>query len=109
MHKRLLVVAMLVVVGMVLPLTADAVCSIRGEVVRVTDSSASSVAYLRPSALSSIIYYGYGPATNPDLRNALRSCENSRHRCYLLGSGASCPTSGTFRFVGTILTVIANP
>jgi hypothetical protein len=106
MHKRLLVVAMLVV-GMVLPLTADAVCSIRGEVVRVTDFTTSSTAYLRTSALSSIIYFG--STTDTDLRNALRSCENSRHRCHLLGNATSCPTSGTFRFVGTISTVIANP
>jgi hypothetical protein len=107
MHKGFLAITMLVVVGLALPLTAQAVCSQIGEVVRVTDTATTSTAFLRTSALSSVVWFG--STLDPDLRNALRSCENSRHRCQLIGNAAACPAAGALRFMGTITTVVANP
>jgi hypothetical protein len=103
--KKLLGMGLAIVsFGLMLPLTASAACGLTGQVVRVLDTVAGTTAYIKTSPLSAVTYTA-GTADS-DLGDALRNCENSGHRCYVLGNVASCPASGS---IGTVTQVIANP
>jgi len=89
---------------LILPLSANAVCSLTGQVVRVYDTATASTAYMRTSGLSNV-YFITG-TTDSDLRDALRNCQNSGQRCNVLGTATSCPASGS---IGTATAVTINP
>jgi hypothetical protein len=105
MKKILIMILGILSFGLVMPLTVNAACALTGQIVRVMDNATATTAYLKTSPLS-ILYYTVG-TTDSDLRDALRNCQNSGQRCYVIGSAASCPTTtGSMGIAGT---VIVNP
>ena len=107
MKKGLVVLVILGAFGLLFPLHARAVCNVAGEVVRLFDTAASTTAYIRPSSLATFVYST--TVVDSDLREAVRSCENSRHRCSVLGNIAACPVVGAIRNIGVPLSVTTNP
>lgn len=104
MKKLLLTGLAIASFGMILPSAANATCTITGEVFRVIDTATGTTAYIKAVPLSGVYYIA--TSLDSDLRDALRSCENSGHRCAVIGSIASCPAGGS---IGTATTVYANP
>ena len=51
-------------------------------------------------------YYGY--TTSSQIAGGLASATASHNRVYVVGDAASCPTSGTYRYIGTILYFYIN-
>jgi len=109
MKKRLLAMSIGIVScwGLILPLAASGACAITGEVVRMADTAGSSTAYLTTTSLATVYYMV--TSIDSDLRDALRSCQNSGKKCYVVGSAATCPSTGTARPMGSAVTIIANP
>ena len=88
---------------------ANAYCTLTGNVVRMLDYTGSGYGYIKTSSLSTVYYRAYTPDT--DLKNALRSCMNSGHKCRVqTGTSTSvCPTTGTGRIMpGSVLNIYAN-
>jgi hypothetical protein len=106
MRKGFIIVGMFVAFSLLFPLAAKAACSVTGEVVRIFDDGTTTYVYLRSLTLGTFYYLGV--TTNDNLRAAARSCQNSRHRCTLIGE-ATCPTTGTARNIGILTSVYTNP
>jgi hypothetical protein len=107
MKKILIMMLGVLSFGLILPLTVNAACTITGEVVRVYDNAGQTTAYIQTTPLSTA-YYVVG-SVDIDLRNALRNCENSRHRCAVNGSVSTCPAAVAGANLGVANYVIANP
>ena len=105
--KKIFLAVSLFVAGLMLPLSASALCGQGGQVVRTYDSATQTYAYLQTAPLSSIYYYTI--TSDLDLRNALRACKVSGERCWIYGNASSCPTTGTGRYMGTTSSVYHNP
>lgn len=104
MKKLLVMILGILSIGLILPFSVNAACSLTGQVVRVYDTATSSTAYMKTSPLSTV-YFLTG-TTDSDLRDALRNCQNSDQRCNVIGSAAVCPASGS---IGTATAVTVNP
>ena len=104
MKKLLGMILGILSLGLVMPLTVNAACSLTGQVVRVYDTATATTAYIKTTPLSAV--YFIAGTLDSDLRDALRNCQNSGHRCNVVGTAATCPASGS---IGTVTTVTANP
>ena len=56
---------------------------------------------------NTVTYYGY--TTSATLAAALASAVESRSRVYLVGTVSSCPTSGTYQWLGQIYYIYISP
>lgn len=106
-----LALSALVVAGM-LPLTSNAVCTQTGHVERVTaydDSlgNAYHYIYIRNSALTN--YFWSIRTTDDEMAEIAADALTSTTRVSVQGDAATCPTTGTGRFMGNLRYLIVNP
>ena len=98
---------------MLLPMAAQAVCTINGPIVRVLqydDSYTSSGCYLymRPGGpLASVYYYARSNDDNTCTNAAI--AVTSAVDTTVSGDAATCPTTGTGRYIGVVRYMLINP
>jgi hypothetical protein len=97
---------------LLLPMAAQATCTVNGPVVRVTtyDDSYTSTGcyiYMRTGALSSYYYYAYSYDDNM-CTNAVIAATTGVD-AYAQGNASSCPSSGGSRGMGQLRYLIINP
>lgn len=81
--------------------SADATCSQYGKVVYMFQTT--TYAYVYIAARATLPSYGYYYYTNdPELISTLASAMSGNYTVHLTGSVYSCPTSGTWRYGGTL-------
>lgn len=94
------------------PIAAQAACAISGPIARVTtyDDSYSSTGcyiYQRDSALAS--YYYYSNSSDDDMCSNAVVAMTTGVDVAMSGNAASCPTTGTARYMGNLNYMIINP
>ena len=94
------------------PIAVQATCTVIGPIVRVTtwdDSSSSTGCYIyqRNSALAS--YYYYTATTDDDMCSNAVVAATTAVDVQIVGNAASCPTTGTARYAGTLNYININP
>ena len=94
------------------PIAVQATCIVTGPIVRVTaydDSSSTTGCYIyqRNSALAS--YYYYTVTTDDDMCSNAVVAATTAVDVQIVGNAASCPTTGTARYAGTLNYININP
>lgn len=106
--RRIAVFALAMVAAtLIVAQAARATCVVTGEVIRLAESETVTQAYLRPSSLSTVVYYFSSSADN--LRESFRAARASGDRVYVIGNAAACPTTGSIRNGGVVVNLITNP
>lgn len=107
--KKLLLSALLVV-GM-FPLASSAVCNQSGFVERVTAYNDGvgtyHYIYLRNAALRN--YYWRIRTTDDEMAVMAATALTSKTHVSIQGDAATCPTTGTNRYIGNLRNLIVNP
>jgi len=111
MKLKKLALPVLLVAGM-LPLASNATCTQSGHVERVTayDDAVTGVyhyIYIRNSALSNI--YWSVRTTDDEMAEIATDALTSTTRVTIQGDIATCPTTGSGRYVGNLRYLIVNP
>ena len=81
--------------------SAQASCGQYGYVVRVLSypgDTANNYIYIAPTALATSYYYVR--TADPKIASAAYAATTSRTRVLVYGNAASCPTTGTYRYMG---------
>ncbi len=103
-----------IVVGLalsVMPAAAQATCTITGTMARVTANSDSfstfHFLYFRAFSTSSVYYFGR--SFDDMIAEVATTAVANGTKVTVSGDAASCPTSGTGRFIGNVRWVSINP
>lgn len=86
---------------------ANATCSL--EIYADRAYSDGSLAYVYGSTTSLGSFYVYGDTGNSMLASLFFAATAQRTKIYVTGSAASCPTSGTSRYIGLISSAAISP
>jgi hypothetical protein len=90
------------------PTTASAQCTQTVYASHFYTLGSYSYIYGEPSAYgNTFTYYGY--TTNSVFAATGASVVASRNRVTLVGDASSCPTSGTYQYIGSITNIYVNP
>lgn len=104
MKRRIVILAIVFATMMAFAGTdsADASCGIYGKVFYIYQTTSYAYIYVAPqsTALPSYAYYYY--SADPELISTLASAMSANYTVYISGSVTTCPTSGAWRYGGTI-------
>jgi len=108
MRKILFTALAIGIMGLV-PMTAEAVCSVNGYVDKVSakPSTAVSNVFVRRNSLGGTLWKG----STSDTRVVSAALDAVTNRAYVKieGNATGCPTTGTIRIIGTINKLILAP
>jgi hypothetical protein len=101
--KKLLGVIATLAIGIGVIGSANATCSVYGKVVYSYNSGAGSIYYyLAPTTAFPTYYYGFS-ASNQDMKDQMNNAMANDETVMVYGNATSCPTTGTYRFIGSPL------
>lgn len=103
----LIMVASLTIAAALVPTAAHAACSQTIYAEWSFTNGVTTQILGRTSSLTTIMFFGN--TTDPEVARMITAAVSQRNRINVLGNATSCPTSGTFRFVGTILSATQQP
>lgn len=107
--KKLLLSALLA--GGMFPLASNATCAQGGFVERVTAYNDGvgtyHYIYMRNSALTN--YWWYTRTTDDEMAVMASTALTSKTRVSIQGDAATCPTTGTGRYMGNMRYMLVNP
>ncbi len=87
---------------------AAAACSVSGKITRTYSYSAGAndygFVYIFPetSGVPSTIYYAYIGTDDDRAANAISAAHSANHTVTLNGNATACPTTGTYRYIGSL-------